>query len=89
MNKCLIVEEILVSLYNWNFITFSVSDIFKTLGINETESLQSDTMLINELIWDLVIERIVTPWTTDEEKGQLFYISSKKKLKQRLDACTL
>lgn len=89
MNKCLIVEDILVSLYDWNFNTFSLSDIYKTLGVNETESSQSDRLLINELIWDLVIERIVTPWIIDNGKGQLFYINSKEKLKQRLDACKL
>lgn len=89
INKCEILERMLESLYDWNFNTFAISDIYKTLGLVETNLAQSDIFLINEVIWDLVVERVITPGPINDFKGQTFLITSQEKVKERLAVCRL
>jgi len=89
MNQCDVIEEILTALYDWNFTTFSIADLYKTLGVIESEITSKDMILVHETVWDLVVERVVTPGNIDHVKGQLFFITSKDKLTKRLAVCKL
>ena len=89
INKCEILQEILEALDEWNFNTFGISDIYKILGLAEVQLTENDVILINELIWDLVVERVVTPGPIHNLKGQIFFITSREKLNKRLAVCKL
>ena len=89
ITKCEVLQEIIEALYEWNFDTFGITDVYKMLGLVEVDLTQSDVFLINELIWDLVVERALTPGPINSLKGQIFLITSKEKLHERLVACKL